>query len=88
MAGGISDGQEYGFVFLGRFRKSFQPPGIPVHRIIGMLEKIGAFLVRQTVSGHFVLLECFSRMEPVCVGTLDNYGYLYERKCHLIYTLC
>jgi hypothetical protein len=48
-------------VFAGRFLQGFLSPGIPVHRIMGMLKEVGAGLVYQgigmrvVVHGIFVL---------------------------------
>jgi hypothetical protein len=49
MAGGIADGKEDGFVFLFRADEGFLSPGIPIHRVVGVLEQIGTFLVDQPV---------------------------------------
>jgi hypothetical protein len=45
MAGGITDGEEDGFVFPPGFAKSFFVPRIPVYGIVGMLKKVGAFFL-------------------------------------------
>jgi hypothetical protein len=45
VAGGITDGQKYGFVFLSCPHESIIPPWIPVYRVMGMLEEIGGFFI-------------------------------------------
>jgi hypothetical protein len=51
VAGSIANGEENGLFFLPGLSKGLLCPGIPVHRIFGVLEKIRAFLVNQMV-GH------------------------------------
>ena len=51
VAGRVSDGKEYGLIFLAGFPKSLLPPGIPIHRVFGMLQKIGAFFPCKMI-GH------------------------------------
>jgi hypothetical protein len=49
VARGISYGKEDRFLFLFRPCKGILTPRIPVHGISGMLEKVGAFFVNQTI---------------------------------------
>ncbi len=49
MAGGITYGQEDGPVLLLGPLEGLLPPGIPVHRIVGMLQKVRALLIRKTI---------------------------------------
>ena len=44
VAGRVSDAEEYGFVFVFSPLQRLIPPGIPVHWIIGVLQKIWAGL--------------------------------------------
>jgi hypothetical protein len=53
VAGGIANGQENRLVLLlRRFQGAFIP-GLPMHRIVTMLQKIWAGFARQAVCGHF-----------------------------------
>jgi hypothetical protein len=52
VAGGISDGKENGFIFRSGFGENVIGPGMPVNRIVGMLDKIGAFFIDKVVGGH------------------------------------
>ena len=45
VAGGITDGQKDRFVLLAGKLKCFFRPGVPVDRVMGMLQKIGAFFI-------------------------------------------
>jgi hypothetical protein len=59
MAGGIANGEKYGLVLLlGQLNRLFAP-GMPIDRIEGMLQKIGAFFIDEMV-GLFPLLELLS----------------------------
>ena len=49
MAGRVTDAQEDRPVLLARAGERFLAPGIPVHRVILVLEQIGRFLARQAV---------------------------------------
>ena len=49
MAGGISYGKEYGLVLGRRFLKRLRAPRVPVHGVMGVLEKVGGFFVDQLV---------------------------------------
>ena len=49
VAGGISDGEENGFVLAAGFLKGRFAPRQPVHRIVGVLPKIGTLLVDERV---------------------------------------
>jgi hypothetical protein len=44
MAGGIAYGKEYGLVLPFCPLESFVTPGIPVHRVPGVLQKVRALL--------------------------------------------
>jgi len=45
MAGGIPDGKKNRLIFLFSFLESLLPPGIPVYRILGMLQKVRTFVL-------------------------------------------
>ncbi len=64
VAGGVADGQEDGLVLrLGRGEGGLAP-GVPLDRVVGVLQQIGAFFVDQAVGGHGVAPRgCRS---PVC----------------------
>jgi hypothetical protein len=49
MAGRVSDAEEDGLVLLLSPVQSFLSPWIPIHRIMGMLQEIGARLMDQSV---------------------------------------
>jgi hypothetical protein len=49
MARGVADAEENGFVFFLGSSESFFPPGIPIHRVMSMLQKIRAGFVNQPV---------------------------------------
>jgi hypothetical protein len=49
MAGGITDRKEEGFVLFLGLLESFLAPGIPIHRVVGVLEKIGALFADEPV---------------------------------------
>ena len=49
----IANAQQNRFVFSLGFGKSLCAPRVPVHRVVGMLEQVGARLRRQTVSEFF-----------------------------------
>jgi hypothetical protein len=53
VAGGVADAEEDGFVFLTGAGEGFLAPGIPIHRIVLVLEQVGRFFARQPV-GVFV----------------------------------
>src|SRR5256714_6587309 len=49
VTGGITDREKNGLVFASRFFERLLPPGKPFHRVIGVLEQVGRFLVSQSV---------------------------------------
>jgi hypothetical protein len=49
MAGGIADGEKDGLVFARGFLKGFLAPRVPVHRVVGVLKKVGALFAGETV---------------------------------------
>ena len=49
MAGRVANTQEDGPVLPARFGKGLLAPGIPVHRVVLVLEQIGRFLAREAV---------------------------------------
>jgi len=49
VAGGISDAHQNGLVFLSGFLNSFVSPGIPVNRVVGVLEQVGAAFVNEFI---------------------------------------
>ena len=56
VAGGIPDGKENRFVLRSGLCEGFIGPGMPVHRIVGVLDEIGAFFIDEVVGGHDYLL--------------------------------
>ena len=59
VAGGISDTYQHGLVFLSGFLDSFISPGIPVDRVVGVLEQVGTAFVNEFIGvglDQFVLL--------------------------------
>ena len=60
VTGGVADGEEDGFPLLLSFGKGFLAPGIPVHRVFGMLAQIQGALAGQMVRhGHSPYLHSF-----------------------------
>ena len=49
MTGGVSNREKHRFVFFPGFVKGFVTPWVPVYGIIGVLEEIRTFLIKQTV---------------------------------------
>ena len=49
VAGRVADGEKNRFVFAARLGESFLAPGIPIDRVMGVLEKIRRLLVREAV---------------------------------------
>jgi hypothetical protein len=49
VTGGIPDAEENRFALLFRLLESFLAPGIPVHRIVGVLQKVGTRFVDQSI---------------------------------------
>jgi len=45
VAGGIAYGKEEGLIFRLGFLESFVTPWKPVYRVMGMLQKVGGFLM-------------------------------------------
>jgi hypothetical protein len=52
VAGGIPNEKEHGLVFRCGPGESLFRPGMPVYRIVGMLDEIGAFFIDESVGGH------------------------------------
>ena len=52
VAGRIPDGEKQGKVLLPCLGKSLLSPGIPVYRVMGMLEEVWTLLVDQPVIIH------------------------------------
>ena len=51
MAGGVADAEKDRLIFGFRFLQRVLAPGVPIHRIVGVLEQVGAGLICQAV-GH------------------------------------
>ena len=49
VAAGVADAEENGFVLGFRFVQSFLAPWIPVYWIVGVLEKIRAFFINESI---------------------------------------
>jgi hypothetical protein len=45
VAGRITDGKKDGLILQPYFGKRFLTPGIPIHRILRMLQQVGAFFI-------------------------------------------
>ena len=56
VAGGIADAQQDGLVLRPRPFQRLLAPGIPVHRVIGMLQQIGAGFVFQMIQERLLFL--------------------------------
>jgi hypothetical protein len=52
VAGCISNAYKYGLVLLPCFSQSFLSPWIPIHRVMGVLEEVGAGFSEKII-GHF-----------------------------------
>src|ERR1022692_2723726 len=52
VAGGVADGKEDGLVLNTRRLESLFTPGIPIHRVVSVLQQIGTLLLSQTVGMH------------------------------------
>ena len=52
VTGGISNGEEDGFVFGAGAGEGFFAPGEPVDGVVGVLEEVGAVFVDELVGGH------------------------------------
>ncbi len=53
MAGGVADAQKDGLIFPAGPFQGLRPPGVPIHRIIGVLLQIGAGRIDETVGLPF-----------------------------------
>ena len=49
MTSGIPDRQEQGLILILGQPERFLTPGIPIHRVVGMLQQVGACFVNETV---------------------------------------
>ena len=49
MAGGIADGEQNRSIQLRRLGQGLRSPGIPIHRVIGMLQEIGTGLLYEAI---------------------------------------
>jgi hypothetical protein len=49
MARGVADAEENGFVLFLGSSESFFSPGVPIHRVMSMLQKIRASFVNQPI---------------------------------------
>jgi hypothetical protein len=58
VASGIAAGKQDGFIFGFGFSKGFVAPGVPIDRVVGVLEEIRGGFVDQAVGvlgfGHFI----------------------------------
>mmetsp|Transcript_8357 Transcript_8357/g.20802 ORF Transcript_8357/g.20802 Transcript_8357/m.20802 type:complete len:385 (+) Transcript_8357:1571-2725(+) len=52
VARGVAHRQEDGLVLLARLFKRFRPPRVPIHRVVLVLQQVGALLLRQPVGVH------------------------------------
>jgi hypothetical protein len=50
MTGGITDGQQDRFIVVAGLGQSFFIPGIPVHWVVSVLQKVRASCVYQVIS--------------------------------------
>jgi hypothetical protein len=53
VAGGIADAQEDGLVLPASPFQGLRPPGVPIHRVMGVLLQIGAGALEQAVGAWF-----------------------------------
>ncbi len=49
VAGGIADGEQDRLIFPPRLFQRLLVPGMPIHRVVRMLQQVGAGLLNQTV---------------------------------------
>jgi hypothetical protein len=68
VAGGVTDGKENRFVFRFGLCEGFIGPGMPVYRIVSMLDKIGAFFIYEVIGGHLLLLWHYHLIVIIPVG--------------------
>ena len=59
VAGGIADAQENRFALAAGLDKGFVLPWIPIHRVIGMLQQIGALLFNQAIWFNLVSVQIY-----------------------------
>jgi hypothetical protein len=56
VAGGITNGKKDRFVLLAGKVKCLFRPGVPVDRVMGMLQKIRTFFMYELIGSHRLLL--------------------------------
>ena len=56
VAGGVADGEEHGLVLVARLREGVLAPGVPVHRVVSVLEEVRARFLREAVHETYVCL--------------------------------
>ena len=49
MTGRVADGEQYGFLLTPRFFQCLWAPGMPVHRVVSVLQQIGTGLVAEMI---------------------------------------
>ena len=67
VAGGIADAQKHRLFLPPGPGKGLLPPWQPVHRVVGVLQKIGGFLMYQAVGNAPFSLFCLFLSPPVIV---------------------
>lgn len=70
MAGGIANAQQNGLLLSPSSLQSFFPPGKPIDRIVGVLQKIGAGLIDEPVG-----TSVFSHLESQLLDFLHSTVY-------------
>src|SRR5579875_3721204 len=76
VAGGVADAEQDGFIFGPCFFESFLAPGIPVNRIMSMLQQIRACLVNKAVSMFMFFLLYLCRF---CHRIFSSHSLIYTR---------
>ena len=67
VAGGVANAEEDGLVLLPGFLQGLLAPGVPVHGVVGVLHKVGAGLVDESV-GHILAPGVMGALYAVHVG--------------------
>ena len=74
VTGGVSDREEDRFVLVARAGERLLAPRVPIHRIVGVLEEIGAGLAREAVHAHTLPRERASKRDTFTRARVNPYG--------------
>jgi hypothetical protein len=76
VAGRVANADEEHFVFVPCFLQSRSIPGVPIHRIVCVLQQVRTCFVDQAVGGFFVLhgQMAFARITFICRKLFTNYN--------------